>query len=102
MSKERVKPRIFTAEFKARVCLELVRGDHSLSQASALYGIKDTVLSRWKKEFIEHSALVFGAEFGMQESRLQAAENRLEEQRIELAVLKRALSLLDERRDSHS
>ena len=102
MSSERMKPRIFSAEFKAKVCLELVRGDYSLSEASVKYSVKDTMLSRWKKEFIERSALVFGAEFGEQENRLRAAEDRLEEHRVEIAVLKRALSLLDEGRGSIS
>ena len=102
MSSENLKRRIHSAEFKAKVCLELVRGDYSLSEASAKYSIKDTVLSRWKKEFIERSALVFGAEFGEQENRLRAAEDQLEEHRIEIAVLKRALSLLDDGRGSNS
>lgn len=51
--------RTFSAEFKAKVVLELLDGSKSLSQASREYRIKDSVLSRWKQEFIERSATVF-------------------------------------------
>ena len=45
--------RKFSAEFKAKVVLELISGEKGLMQASREYGIKDSVLSRWKQEFIE-------------------------------------------------
>lgn len=53
--------RTFTAEFKTRVVLELLSGDKGLMQASRDYGIKDTVLSRWKQEFLAHAQEVFEA-----------------------------------------
>jgi len=40
--------RTFTAEFKAKVVLELLEGSKNLGQAGREYGIKDSVLSRWK------------------------------------------------------
>ncbi len=51
--------RKFSAEFKAKVVLELISGKKGLMEASREYGIKDTVLSRWKQEFIERAAQVF-------------------------------------------
>lgn len=45
----------YTAEFKARVVLELVSGQKGLMQASRDYGIKDTILSRWKQEFFKRA-----------------------------------------------
>jgi transposase len=54
-----VKRRIFTSEFKARVVLEMIAEQKSASQASREYGIKDSVLSRWKQEFIERSPQLF-------------------------------------------
>jgi transposase len=51
--------RKFTAEFKARVVLEMLTEQKSASQASREYGIKDSVLSRWKQEFIERSPKLF-------------------------------------------
>jgi transposase len=45
--------RKFTAEFKAKVVLELISGQKGLMQASREYQIKDSLLSRWKQEFLE-------------------------------------------------
>lgn len=53
--------RVFTPEFKAKVVLEMLVEGKSLAQASREYGIKDTVLSRWKQQFIEHAPQVFEA-----------------------------------------
>jgi transposase-like protein len=51
--------RKFTAEFKAKVVLELISGEKGLMQASREYEIKDSVLSRWKQEFLERAPQVF-------------------------------------------
>ena len=54
-----VTRRKFTAEFKAQVVLEMLTEQKSAAQASREYGIKDSVLSRWKQEFIERSPMLF-------------------------------------------
>ena len=51
--------RKFSAEFKAKVVLELISGEKGLMQASREYEIKDSVLSRWKQEFLERAPQVF-------------------------------------------
>jgi len=51
--------RIYTPEFKVRVVLELISGKKQLSQASREYGIKDTVIARWRQEFMERAPQVF-------------------------------------------
>jgi transposase-like protein len=51
--------RKYDPEFKVRVVLEIISGQKGLVQASREYGIKDTVLSRWKQEFLERAAQVF-------------------------------------------
>jgi transposase-like protein len=53
------KRRSFTPEFKAKVVLEILIEGKSMVQTSREYGIKDSVLSRWKQEFIERSPKVF-------------------------------------------
>jgi len=53
------KRRTFDPEFKVRVVLELISGEKSLMQASREYGIKDSVLSRWKQEFLERAVQLF-------------------------------------------
>ncbi len=54
-----VKRRRFTSEFKAQVVLEMLTAQKSAAQASREDGIKDSVLSRWKQEFIERSPQLF-------------------------------------------
>ncbi len=51
--------RKFTPEYKARLVLEMLTEQKSISQMSREYGIKDSVLSRWKQEFIERSPQLF-------------------------------------------
>ena len=55
-----VKPRrSYTADFKVRVVLELLSGKKNISQASREYGVKDSVLSRWRQEFLERAPQIF-------------------------------------------
>jgi transposase len=51
--------RTFTPEFKVRVVLEMISGQKTLMEASREYGIKDSVISRWKTELIEHAPNLF-------------------------------------------
>lgn len=54
-----IERRKYDPEFKARVVLELISGRKGLMEASREYQIKDTVLSRWKQEFIERAGQIF-------------------------------------------
>ena len=51
--------RTYTPEFKVRAVMELISGKKSLSEASREYGIKDTVIARWRQEFTERAAQIF-------------------------------------------
>lgn len=51
--------RTYTADFKVRVVLELISGKKTLGQASRDYKIKDSVISRWRQEFLERAPMVF-------------------------------------------
>ena len=51
--------RTFTPEFKARVVIELITGKKTLGEASREYGIKDSVISRWRQEFMERVPQLF-------------------------------------------
>jgi len=66
--------RTFKAEFKAKVVLELIAGKKSLSEASREYEIKDTVLSRWKQEFLGRASEVFEQPKDDQDKDIRIAE----------------------------
>jgi transposase-like protein len=68
------KRRNFDAEFKTRVVLELLTGKKSLAEASREYNIKDTVLSRWKQEFLSKATQVFEQPQAVQEKEARIAE----------------------------
>lgn len=51
--------RSFTPEFKVKVALELISNQKTLFEASREYGIKDSVISRWRTEFLERAPQLF-------------------------------------------
>jgi transposase-like protein len=53
------KRRKFTAAFQAQVVLEVLTGVQSAAQVCQEHQIKDSLLSRWKQEFLEHAPQVF-------------------------------------------
>lgn len=45
--------------FKAKVAIEALQERESLSELSKKYGIHPTMISRWKKEFLERAPELF-------------------------------------------
>lgn len=91
------KRRRFTAEFKARVVLEMLTEQKSAAQASREYGIKDSVLSRWKQEFIERSPMLFerGAVQDDRDERIAELERMVGRQAMELEMAKKVSKYLN-------
>ena len=46
------KRRNFSAQFKAKVALEALRGEHTLSELAARYEIHPNMITNWKKRVI--------------------------------------------------
>jgi transposase-like protein len=86
--------RSFTAEFKVKVVLELISGAMSLAQASRDYGIKDTVLSRWKQEFLANATQLFEQpkEVQEKEERIAELERMVGKLTMQLEISKKVLS----------
>ena len=68
------KRRNFDAEFKTRVVLELLTGKKSLAETSREYNVKDSVLTRWKQEFVSKASQVFEQPQDVQEKEARIAE----------------------------
>jgi transposase len=83
--------RKFTAEFKAKVVLELISGEKGLMQASREYAIKDSVLSRWKQEFLERAPQVFEMPKSVnpQEERIAELERMVGRMTLQLDMAKK-------------
>lgn len=56
MKKQRRK---HTAEFKARVALEAIRGVKTISEIAAEFEIHPVMVGNWKKEMLEHLPELF-------------------------------------------
>lgn len=91
------KRRVFTPEFKARVVLEVITQQKSLAQASREYGVRDTVISRWKQEFVELSPQVFerGKDRDKRDQRIAELERLVGRLAMELEISKKVSSILD-------
>lgn len=51
--------RKFAPEFKAKVALEAVKNQQTLSEIGLKYGLSPVVISKWKSELLENMAGVF-------------------------------------------
>ena len=53
------KRRRFTAEFKAKVALEALRGELTLAEISKKYDVHPNMISAWKKQVSQEAAQLF-------------------------------------------
>jgi len=87
----------YSAEFKAKVVLDIIANGKSISAASREYKIKVSVLSRWKAEFIERSASVFrqdGQQQDGRDERISELERMVGKMAMELEASKKVSSIL--------
>jgi transposase len=49
----------YSAGFKAKVALEAIRGELTLSQLGAKHGVHQTMINAWKKQAIDKLCTVF-------------------------------------------
>jgi transposase len=87
-------PRQFTPEFKAQVVLELLTQARSAAEICRTHQLKDSLLYRWKQEFLERAPRAFaGSEPGetsRQAQRIAELERMVGRLTLELDVLKKA------------
>ena len=90
------RQRNFTPEFKAKVVLDTLVTGKSLGEASREYNIKDSVLSRWRSEFLERVPMVFerGAGTDPRDEQIDTLERMLGRLTIELEMVKKVSTLI--------
>ena len=62
------KRKRYSAEFKAKVALEALRGELTAAQLASKHGIHQTMVGEWKKQAMEGLAAVFSARSAAQET----------------------------------
>jgi len=54
-----VKRKVHSAEFKAKIALETLKGKKTTGELAAEYGIHPNLVTNWKKQFQEQAASIF-------------------------------------------
>jgi transposase len=62
------KRKRYTAEFKAKVALQALRGELTAAQLAAKHGIHQTMVGEWKRQAMEGLAPVFSGKAEAQEA----------------------------------
>lgn len=89
------KRRSFTAEFKARVVLEIISGAKSQAEVAREHRLKPELLARWKRQFLANASQLFEHKRGdsAAEARIAELEQALGRKTLELEVAKKASSI---------
>ena len=83
----------YSADFKAKVALESVKGDKSLAELAAKYEVHPTQIGQWRKVLLSGLSEVFSDKRQKQEENTEEEKSRLYEEigrlKIELDWLKK-------------
>jgi transposase len=74
----------YTADFKAKVALEAIKGELTLAELSAKHGIHQTMIACWKRQAIEGMASTFS---GKAEAVAATSEAELEKLHAKIGQL---------------
>ncbi len=69
--------KIYDKNFKAKVALEAIREEKTLSELSEQYGVNPNVISRWKKEVLEQLPEIFSRKREKDKKELKQREEEL-------------------------
>jgi transposase len=77
------KRKRYSAEFKAQVALEALRGELTTAQLATKHGIHQTMVGEWKKQAIEGLTAVFA---GRSEAELTAKSTEAEVEKLHAKI----------------
>jgi transposase len=89
--------RQYTAEFKAKVVLQVLTGEKTCSEICRTHKLNANVVNRWRKEFLEQAVSIFERDATDSEAEQKIAElERLVGQlTIQLEIAKKASNYLN-------
>jgi transposase len=90
------KRRAFSAEFKARVVLEVLSGAKTAAEVCREQQIKPQLFASWQAQFLENAPQVFeqGRSQDESSSRIHELERLLGQKTLELEIAKKASDIL--------
>jgi transposase len=71
------KRKRYSADFKAKVALEALRGELTIAQLVAKHGVHQTLINAWKRQAVEGMAAVFSGKAEAAEASREAEVERL-------------------------
>lgn len=93
-----------TPEFKAKLALEVIKGQRTLNEIASEHGVHPNLLSQWKRQMLEELPTLFADKRCKGEREREEREAELYQQigqlKVELDWLKKKAGLL-ERRSAH-
>ncbi|HAT9256373.1 TPA: IS3 family transposase [Legionella pneumophila subsp. pneumophila] len=98
------KQKIYTAEFKTKIVLELLAGDQTLAQIASKYSLISRSIQNWKKIFLANASLAFNADAAVagikntvieQEKKIDELHRQLGKRTAELEWASKKLRSLD-------
>lgn len=72
----------YTPEFKAKLVIEVIRGDRELGEIAAENNINPNMLRNWKAEFIQNASRVFNERQTEKDIRRKEAELEQDRERM--------------------
>ena len=88
--------RQYSAEFKAKVVLQVLSGEKTSSELCRAHKLNPNVLGRWRKEFLEQAPSIFerGEVGSEQEQKIAELERLVGQLTVQLEIAKKASSYL--------
>ena len=90
------KRRVYGAQFKAKVGMDAIRGEKTLNELGQQYGVHPMVISKWKREILDHAATLFEGPRGPKPAATEDPErlyNQIGRLKVELDWLKKKSGL---------
>ena len=88
------KRKRYSAEFKAKVALEALRGELTVSQLATKHGVHQTLIGDWKRQAMDGLATVFSgkadAKEGMREEEVEKLHAKIGQLVVERDFLAKA------------
>jgi transposase-like protein len=88
----------YDGSFKARVALEAIRGERTVAEIAAMYGVHLNQISKWKKQALDESPHIFSGRYEKREMQGKELTDQLYQQigqlKVELDWLKKKTGLI--------
>jgi putative transposase len=88
----------YDGSFKARVALEAIRGDRTVAEIAAAYGVHPNQISKWKKQALDELPKIFSGRYEKTEAQGKELTDQLYQQigrlKVELDWLKKKAGII--------